>query len=97
MKKIYKPKGPAERLSYGYNWSPRNIGSEQIVDVDCTVHEGTVVIENCGVVDIPNARTGQGTMFTASGGAAGEMNKITITVTTDAAHILEAEVYLPIR
>jgi len=99
MKKVYPAKDPQETLYYGFNWTPRNIGSEQIVTVTCTPLAGTAVIDACGVAEIPGARSGQGTVFVLSGGVHGEMTEILLHVETDATppSIMEQTVYVPIR
>ena len=98
-RKIYPPKAPNEVLRYGYNWSPKNIGSEQIVDIDATVISGGVSVLANTVEDVPNAREGQGTVHVISGGTLGELAEILLTATTDAVppSVLQQTVYIPIQ
>lgn len=99
MKKVYPPKDPQETLPYGFNWSPRDIGSQRIVTINATVVSGTITIPTSQVGEVPGAQSGQGTVHVISGGADGEMAEIRLTATTDAvpANIMEQTVYLPIR
>lgn len=97
MRKVYPHKDPDEVLKYGFNWSPRNIGTERITIFNATVQTGSITIQQTAVAEVPNARDGQGTTFTVSGGADGEMCEILLQATTDAGSILQATVYLPIR
>jgi hypothetical protein len=97
MKKIYEAKSPGETLKYGFNWSPKNLGTERIIVADATVQEGTVVVLQTSVEDVPNARDGQGVMYTITGGANGEMAKILLEIETDAGSKAQQTVYLPVR
>ena len=97
MRKVYPTKAPAETLKYGFNWSPRNIGTERIIAPTATVVSGTITVDEIAVADVPNARTGQGTVYTISGGADGEMAELLLEITTDAGSVLQQTVYLPIR
>lgn len=97
MNKVYPAKDPDETLKYGFNWSPRNIGTERIILVSTTVEAGTVVVMSSAVEDVPNARDGQGTTHIISGGANGETARIKLHAETNGGSILEQTVYLPIR
>lgn len=97
MKKIYPAKDPDERLTYGFNWSPRNIGIERINLITATVMSGSVAIAQTAVEDVPNARDGQGTTFVAINGVDGETCEIKLHAETDAGSIMEQTVFLPIR
>jgi hypothetical protein len=97
MRKLYPPKSPAEVLKYGFNWSPRNIGTERITIANATVVTGTCTVLQTAVADVPGARDGQGTIYTISGGADGEVCELFLEARTDAGSDLEATVFLPIR
>lgn len=97
MRKIWPAKDPDESLRYGFNWSPRNIGVDTILTIDVTVVSGTVVHVASEVANVPNARTGQGTIHRFSGGTAGEMNEILLQITTSGGDTLQETVCLPIR
>lgn len=97
MKKIYPAKDPDERLTYGFNWSPRNIGIERINLITASVISGSVIIPQTTVEDVPNARDGQGTTFIATGGVDGETCEIKLHAETAEGSIMEQTVYLPIR
>jgi hypothetical protein len=97
MKKIYDAKSPGEKLKYGYNWSPMNIGVEVLVTVDATVVDGSAVITSTAVEDVPNARDGQGQVFILQGGVDGEMTEILLEALTDEGSEMEQTVFVPIR
>jgi hypothetical protein len=97
MIKQWPSKSPGEVLKYGFNWSPRNIGTERIIIAGATVQEGSVSVLQTAVDDVPNARDGQGTVYTISGGTDGQTAKLLLECTTDAGTELEQTVYLPIR
>lgn len=99
MKKIYPAKDPDEVLKYGFNWTPRNIGTEVITTINITIVAGAILVLDSAVEEVPNARTGQGTTFILSGGVNGEMCELLLHVETDAVppSVLEQTVYLPIR
>lgn len=99
MKKVYPSKSSAETLKYGFNWSPRDIGSERIILFDVSVISGGVTILAQTVEDVPNARTGQGTTFVVSGGTPGDAAELLLHIETNAVppSVLEETVYIPIR
>lgn len=99
LKKIYHPKHPVEVRKYGFNWSPKDIGTEVIVDIAADVIDGNCVAEIAVVGDVPNAIEGQGTHHVISGGIDGETCEVRLTATTDAVppSVLVATVYHPIR
>jgi len=99
IKKIWPAKDPQENpsLPYGFNWTPRNIGTQQIVSIDTTVISGSVTVDASTVAEIPNARTGQGTAHVFSGGVDGEMCELLLTATTEDGSVMQQTVYLPIR
>jgi hypothetical protein len=97
MKKVYPAKDPSEILQYGFNWTPRNLGAEVITLIDADVISGSIAIQSAVVDTVPGARTGQGTVMVISGGVAGELCEINLTVTTDLGSVAEQTVYLPIR
>lgn len=99
MKKIYPAKDPQETLPYGFNWSPRNLGTETLTVVTATVLSGTVSVLSSEVRnDVPGAREGQGTVHVISGGVDGEMAEILLHVENAAGTIeMDQTVYLPIR
>lgn len=97
MKKIYPSKDPDEILKYGFNWTPRNIGTERIILASTQVLGGGVTVLSSAVADVPNARDGQGTVHTVSGGTDGQTAEIKLHIETDAGSVLEQTVYIPIR
>lgn len=99
MKKVYPTKGSAETLKYGFNWTPRDIGTERIILFDVTVISGGVNVLVKTVEDVPNARTGQGTTFVVEGGIPGDPAELLLHAETNAVppSILEQTVYIPIR
>lgn len=96
-RKVYPAKGPGERRRYGFNWTPRRLGTEQITNINAVVTAGTVVLEDFDVMDVDNALPGQGTTHVLSGGVHGENASVLLTATTESGQILTQTVYHPIR
>lgn len=96
-RKTYPAKGPGERRRYGFNWTPRRLGTEQIITVNAVVTAGTIVLQDFDVMDVDNSLPGQGTTHVITGGAHGENASVQLTVTTDTGQILTQTVHHPIR
>ncbi len=103
-RKVYPPKDPDETLPYGFNWTPRNIGEQQITSIDVDIVSGTITNPSNAVDtdgSVIGARQGQGSVHVFAGGTPGETCEILYTVETDGGpptgSLLQQTVYLPIR
>jgi hypothetical protein len=81
MSKAWPPKGPHEVLNYGFDWSPRELGSA-IDSTTCVVKTGDVVVESHDQGPVEDAPAGSGTITILSGGTLGSKAVLYLTVTT---------------
>jgi hypothetical protein len=90
-------KDPDEVLDYGFNWTPRDLGTDTIVTTTATVVSGTVVVDSHTVDVVPGASTGQGTRTWLSGGTEGETCELNLHAITAAGRELEQSIQIPIK
>lgn len=96
-RKQWPAKDPSAIARYGFNWSPKNLGSDTISSVTCNVISGSAVCTSSTVGEVPNALPGQGTIHRLSGGVDGEICEILLHIVTSSLDEFDQTVYLPIR
>lgn len=105
MAKSWPPKDPNEVLEYGFNWSPRGLGTDTITAATGTVVVGGadadtpagLVADSTDVGIVEGAATGQGTVTWLSGGVAGTTCEILLRVQTEAGRTLDQTMTIKIK
>lgn len=93
----WPPKDPDEVLDYGFNWTPRNIGDDVIVNTTANVVVGDVVKDDHYVGLVDKAKPGQGTITVLSGGTAGTQCRIRLHAITSSGRELEETLKMKIK
>lgn len=96
MKK-WPPKDKDERLNYGFDWSPRDIGTAVITETTAVVLIGTVVVDVHGPAEVEGVASGKGTETWLMGGTPGETNTILLHAKTNGGHELEETITIKIK
>lgn len=97
--KTWPPKDPDEVLDYGFDWSPRDLGSDTIVTTTAVTVDGDVVVDSHGVGEIEGGipESAQATVTWLSGGTAGTTCQVLLHALTAAGRELEETLKIKIK
>lgn len=96
MKK-WPPKDKDERLNYGFDWSPRDIGEAVITETTAEVITGTVVVDVHEPGEVEGVASGKATVTWLIGGTPGETCELLLHAKTSGGHELDETIKIKIR